>query len=852
MFALLTEISFRHWARSALRSLLIVFGIGLGVALYVATEATGASIMGAFSEIVARVSGRADLTVEGSSGGLPGELVATIADISGVAHSAASLEVTTQAPEYGESLLVLGVDFLGDLHFLPFNVKEGETRAIEDPLAFVNDPTALLVSSRFAARHHLSKGSTLKLLTAEGQKAFHVRGILEDSGPAASFGGQVVVMFLDAAQVSFARGTLVDRIDIAAEPGTDVGELRKRVAAAIGSGYSVDRPDQVGTKLRQLTAPLLASLRLSGYISLIVGAFLVYNAVAIAVVQRRREIGVLRALGTTRGRTVLLFCLESGALAIPGVVLGLSLARTLARYSTAQTLDALSRLYVTVAPIEPRLTLALATRGAVAGVSIAMLAALWPAWRGASLDPAIILRGSSTVERSTLPHFRLSALGAVVIASAWLPFFRGSVVGGGVALTLAVIGAALATPTVILGIRRAIVGPVEALLGLPARLGLDYVERTLGRSTVNVLALMVAVAMSVSVGGWLKSFERSISGWFEQMSVADLSVTAGSPIADRRHLPLSGDTPDRVRAVPGVSAVQRFRMIDQKVNDTSFRLVSTDTDVFIGQAALKGKTWPVVDGEPLAKGDLSSAPRVLLGESAARRLHLKVGDHVTLESTKGPVAFEVRAIVVDYSSERGAGYIDAAQFAEHWGDPALDSLSVYLAPGAASDTVADGIRAALGGESIFVTKASAVRDNVVHALNDTFSYSRSVEFVTLFIAIMGVIGTMIAAVMDRTREIGMLRAIGATSRQIAGSIIAEAAFLGVCAVSVGALLGIAECLLFLRTLLLTDTGWHLDFVFPWENTARMSALVVAISAIAGGLPAYRAARTDVTGAVVYE
>jgi putative ABC transport system permease protein len=204
VLALFREISLRHWLRSPLRSMLVVIGIALGIALYVATEAAAASMLASFGEFVARVAGRADLSVESTGLGVPGELLAAVAETEGVAHAASTLEVTAQATELNESLLVLGVDLLGDMHFLPFNVEEGDHRLIEDPLVFVNDPTALLLSKHFAQRHHLKKDDRIRLLTADGPKDFFIRGVLEDKGPAASFGGQVAVMFIDAAQVSFA------------------------------------------------------------------------------------------------------------------------------------------------------------------------------------------------------------------------------------------------------------------------------------------------------------------------------------------------------------------------------------------------------------------------------------------------------------------------------------------------------------------------------------------------------------------------------------------------------------------------------------------------------------------------
>jgi putative ABC transport system permease protein len=853
MLALLREISARHWARSPFRSLLIVIGIALGVGLYVATETATDSLFAAFGEFVGRVSGRADLTIQGSGVGVPNELVAKVTDTPGVAHAGSTLEITAQAPEFGESLLVLGVDFLGDLHFLPFVVKEGDEQVIKDPLAFVNDPTAILVSKRFATRHGLQKDGRLSLLTSDGPKDFHIRGILEDSGPAASFGGQVAVMFIDAVQVSFSRGTFVDRIDVAAAPGTNVGDLQARLRNELGPSFSVDAPEQLGVRLRNVAAPLHASLWLSGFFSLIVGAFLVYNAVGIAVAQRTREIGVLRALGVTRRGAILLFALEAAMLAVPGAALGLLLGRTLSQYTTSESIDAVNRLFASVGDVKPVITAQLATRACIAGIVTAALSALWPARRGAAPDPAIVLRASSVVERSRLPLVPLLGAGLFLIALSAMPLPVNNKLSGSLRVLLSVVGAALATPALIIGLRRVLLRPVEAALGLPARLGLDYVARTLGRSTVNVLALTVAVTMSVSIGGWLTSFEHSIVSWTEQVAAADLCVTQGSPILDKRHVPISGALAEHMDDAAGIRRVQTFRMTEQTVSGTGFRLMATDTDAFISEAAQRGRGWIMADGAPVAPGELAQNKLVLLSENASRRLGLHVGDRLPLPTPKGKVDFEVRGVIVDYTSEIGAALIDRRHYVEYWGDDSVDGAFVYVGEGVNVETVASGIRTALGGSSsIFVTRMATVQQQLLGSLRKTFSFARGIETVILLIALIGVIGTMAAAVIDRAREIGMLRAIGATRRQVATAVVVEAGFLGLSAAVTGILLGVIECHLFLRTLMVAGTGWHVDFIFPWAATTRIASLVIVASAIAGWLPALRAARTQVASALAVE
>jgi len=286
---------------------------------------------------------------------------------------------------------------------------------------------------------------------------------------------------------------------------------------------------------------------------------------------------------------------------------------------------------------------------------------------------------------------------------------------------------------------------------------------------------------------------------------------------------------------------------------SALRLVATETDVWLHQLAKRGRGLSVLRGAPLRENDLIDKPQVLLSENAARKLHLDAGQALILPTPKGDVAFEVRAVIVDYTAETGAAFIDRRYFLEHWKEDSADSTFVFLASGADPDTVADGIRKELGGAgSVFVTKGQAMRQQIGSALEGIFSFSKSVEVVTLLIALMGVIGTMAAAVLDRLREIGMLRAIGATTRQVALSILVEAGFLGFCAAVIGAGVGAIHSKLFLTTMFFSTTGWHIEFVFPWAAAARVSGLVVAASALAGGLPAWRASRSDVTAAIACE
>jgi putative ABC transport system permease protein len=306
--------------------------------------------------------------------------------------------------------------------------------------------------------------------------------------------------------------------------------------------------------------------------------------------------------------------------------------------------------------------------------------------------------------------------------------------------------------------------------------------------------------------------------------------------------------------VSGVIGTQPVRIFEQSLKSGALTIVASDTATQFRISESRGKSWQILDGEkPIPPDELASKPEIVLGENAARRLGMKAGDKLSLPTPKGPLELAVRAVIVDYVSQQGAGYIDRKLLIEHWGDDSLDAVHVYIDSGADPDQLSNDIRARIGGgETLFVTKTAAVREHLVRLLTEAFSYSRSVELITLIIALLGVTGTMIAAVLDRVREIGMIRAIGARRRQVVAAIMLEAGFLGFCAILAGAGIGVLQCLLFLDTVMLRNTGWHLNFVFPASSTARIAGLVLLTSAIAGLIPGYRAARFEVSRALSYE
>jgi putative ABC transport system permease protein len=854
MWTLFREISLRHLKFSPLRTALVVFGIALGVCMLSGVLATNDSLLAAFEDMVDRVAGKADLTVAGSDSGIPSSLTGEIAEIEGVAHAAAMLEVSTHSADgRGGPLLVLGVDFLGDTFFLPF-AQDGRS-VVDDPLAFVNDPTAILVSERLAKDRGLHVGSSLPLVTTNGVVAFHVKGLLKDTGPAASFGGQVVVMFLDAAQVSFARGYAVDRIDVVVDPQFAVSDVQKRIQALVAGKANAEAP---GGRTHRLVAALWAfrnGLNMSGFTSLGVGMFLIYNAVSVSVAQRRKEIGTLRALGVTKNGIVRLLCIEALAMALLGSVLGLLLARTLARAALDVLHDTVQRFFVPIHAPAPVLSAQIVLVGLTAGFLTTLVASYFPARTASRISPSEALRSArSTSFARSLPTLRFASIGVCVTALAALPSYYGGELNGYLAAGILSCGAPFFVPALVKALRRILLVPVELAAGVPGRLALDNVERALGRSSITVIALMLAVGLSLSVGAYAGSFESSLDEWIDGAAPADASVVAGSPLLDRKHRPFASSVLARLEGLPGLFAVNPVRSVGLDLNGRRVTLLATDTKTLEATATRRGRHRTVVEGPAeFSESALAEKPRVVISENLSQREHLHPGGRLTLSTAVGRESFEVYAVVVDYSSDQGWLMMDRKWFLAYWQDELIDCVDLSFAPGVNRDAVIHRLRERLSDTlDLFVTSHEELRSEMRSAASSMFSYAKAPELITLAVAIMGVIGTMLAAVIDRIREIGTLRAIGATRRQVVQSLVWESGFLGLSATLAGLLVGVPLGLVLLKVVGAAASGWSLPYHFPISTAVRISVLITNTAVLAGFLPGQRAAKLDVVEALAFD
>ena len=879
-FALLRYVSLRHVVAAPLRSLLTLLGVALGVSAIVAMGSVDDAILGAFREMVDRAGGKADFEVVGDESGVPQELVVALADRREVAHVAAVIEKTTLIGSDARPLssdaraLVLGVDVLSDLSLLPFEPAApgaSSSALVDDPLAFVNDPSAILLTETLARALSVHRGDSVRMRVGDGVRTFHVEALLRDAREGKMFGDLVAILSLDAAQEVFGERGRVDRIDVQLAPGIDAARAERDLGGLVAGRAELAPPARRAAQSAQMLESIRVGLDLSAAIAVLIGMLLVYDAAAVAVARRRQELATLRVLGAPRGVLLLSVVAEALVVALVGSLLGVGLGAAIARVVMAQVAPTVSRLYQPIVTAAPHVSARLALAAIAIGAGATLVASFVPARRGAHTAPMEALRRDAIMTSArALPARRLAIFGLLGAAAAQpsieLLLRRPGVpaiLPGVLELFAVAIGFACSMPLVIIALHRVCAAPALSLFGIAARLGVDNVRRSLGGSALTAAALMLAMCTSVAVSAFASSMRAAVDEWLEQTTPADVLVTAGSPVLNRQAITFSPSVVDRLTSpkIDGVDAIDVVRTVRVSFRGRRFLLQASDT-AFCLSPARRGAFRRTIEGDgELAPEDLRDRREIVISENLARAFDLHPGASLELETPRGLRTFLVRAVVVDYSSAMGWALIDRRWMLEDWGDDRVDLFKLFAHSDgrAGSDAEIDAIRAEVsrrlsssGDEALFVSSGNAVKEEVRESISRSFALTSASQLIAFVVAILGVASAMITAVIDRTRELGVLRAIGASRRQVRLAILAEATFLGLTSASIGLAASVPTSWVLTKVVGVAATGWDVPFVYPTRFALQVAATVVLAAAGSAWFPARRASRLVVTDALAWE
>jgi len=848
-----TRLALRGLAARKLRSALTILAVLLGVTMISGTFVLTDTIKGAFDDLFAAGTRGADAVVSGKAQ-VESEFVQPTPLSQATVQEIAKLpEVETVAGQINDVAALVGKDgqlvktggaptFAGTFMpkpFEPINIDDGRPPKGDSEIA---------IDANTAEKQSYEIGDTVTVATTGPRRDYKLVG-LATFGTQNSLGGATFVVFdLPTAQALFDKRGQVDFAYVAGREGLSEEEVAAAVRRALPGDAQVRTAkqeaeagaDDIGEALGFLTTGLLAF----AFIAVLVGAFLIFNTFSITVAQRSRELALLRTLGATRRqvlRSVLLEALVIGLLgSVLGLLAGLGFAAGINALFKALGLD----LPTTDAVLKSRTVIVCLLTGTL----VTLAGAVMPALRATRVAPVEALREASAPTRTRLGRLApwlagLLVLGGAALVAGGLLTEGGDtsakLIGAAGGAVLLILGVALLSPRFVRPAARVIAAPFERSTKLVGRLAHENSTRNPGRTAITSAALMIGLALVLFVTIFANGLRASIEDVIDRTFAGDIAV-----LHDDGFSPIPAAVEPAVGDVEGVSAASAFKGVETEIKGATGTSFANQVDP---ATLLSVYTFDWVKGSDADARGLG-ADGILLEEGTADKAKLEVGDSTRVTGPSGSADVTVRGIYKDTGLLTGYA-VTAATFDQVARQPRLNSVLVKVDEGAKAKAVQGRIDLAL--KSFPEARARSqeeIKDENGDAISQVLGLFYALLAMSVIISVFGIVNTLTLSIFERTRELGLLRAVGMTRWSVRGMVVGESIITAVFGALLGLVLGVFFAFVVIQAL--KDEG--LVFSLPIIQIVLFLFFAIVVGVLAAILPAFRASRLDVLRAISYE
>jgi putative ABC transport system permease protein len=849
-------------------------GVGLGVAATIAVQTANVDVLRSFEDSVLAVAGPVTLEVSAGEAGMDERLIASVRGIAGVDSAKPVGELGVRVAGRSQSFLILGLDLLDELNSmqgrLPATLetlwRPGEGDEMDGLLA----PSGLLLGQGLASELGVGPKALLNLEAGGREVSVAVTGVMGRRAEGPSAWDRLAVMDIAAFQRTFGLSGRLDRIDVVTQPSSSVEQVAEAITRILPPAVTVRRPIQRSQQVESMVGAFQLNLSVLSMVGLLIGMFLIYNTVSFTVAQRRREVGILRAIGMSEPMVVGLFLAEAGVFGVAGGVLGGSLGLVLGNVLVGLVGRTIQDLYVPMADAPrtfgfPPGSVRLLTEAIVIGSGVSILGALGP-----SLDAGrtMVVAALAPGEYDVAQRVRAASLG--VVGGGLLLFALGCALAGPVggvpvfgylATFCLLAGLSCLVPILMQWVcRTRELGAASAspsLGGAIRHIAREQTTRGIGRNAVTVSAFLVGVAIMVGVMVMIRSFRDTVEMWIDQTVMADFIVApAGWPHVVRggsSSQALPGSWRTRLAGATHVSAVDAYRDVRIELEGRPIALVSRDLALHAARSRylfLEGDSAAILTRAAAGEG-------AILSEVVANHLHVIRGSQLSISTPVGEKSLPVLGVFYDYATDGGKIVIDRSLYQHWWNDDGVTVFPVYIDPevdleqarAALLATLADGSR---GNLLPTVLSNGELRREILRIFDRTFTLTYVLEAIAIIIAMLGIINTLVTSVVERRRELATLQALGSSRGQITALILWEAGYLGLLGTAMGLVGGLALAWILIRVINRQSFGWTIQVSWPLGLMAEVAVLALVASLLAGFWPARWAGRQPLVEGLRYE
>jgi len=821
--------------RTVLTTLAVVFGVsvifGLGTLLPTITES--------FTRTLFASAGQVDLTVSSASGStFEADVADEVSDVDGVKAASPVLRRLVGMPRTSavNTLQVVGISPRSAERVRHFPVAEGS-------MLTAGDSGVTALGASLAEQLGVGVGQFIEIPTARGLQRLRIIGVLDTVSAA---GTQEAYVTLEDAQRMFNEGSRVSELEATFDNGVDRAAVEARVRRALGSDFNVGGIESGST--------LLASLRVSEFIftmfgvfALAMGGFIILNTFRTVVSERRHDIGMLRAVGASR-RTILgIFFAESLIQGTLGTVAGLILGALMAIGLIAALSSYVGRL-VNMTLSAPQFQLSTLLTAVVLGIGVTVLGALSPAFAASRITPLEALR-PQIGEVEERQRGRRAWIGAGLLVASTLAMVSRDANAVGAGSVGILVGLVLVAPELVAPISNAFAWLVDAIFRTEGEIARSNMQRQPTRAATTAAAVMISLSiiiallgvMSSLIGGFLAYVDKSVAG-------ADLVIIPTNLILAGGNAGASDELVSRIGDTTGVDTAATLRTTQGRIEDKPAQIIGIDPVDYLDVATFEFSG----DGQSSDIARLEEGRGMIANGVFAAQNGLTVGQKVSVTTVNGEKTYTVLAIGSDYLNAKLATvYISQERLKEDFGTENNAAVLVSLTPGAdpvlvkrqVSKLLVEYPQLTLYDTTTFV---AAQKQTLAQSLYGLYGLVVVLAIPTL----LALLNNLAMSVISRTREIGMLRAVGSTRTQIRRMVMAEALLLASVGVTFGVVSGIA--LGYAMVQAMNSIGFKMPYYFPTNGIIAGVFVGYAFSLLAAIVPSRTAAKLDIVTALHYE
>ncbi len=834
--SLLWAASVRHLLRHPAQLILALLGLSVGVGTIIAVDIATASAGRAFQLSVQAVNGAATHEIVGGPKGLDERIYAELR----TADVAMAPVVEGYVTVGDRTMQLIGVDPIASSDL---DTRHGDGRPpAGDPGRWFTEAGTVVMAADTAKQLGLAINQSFEIDIGGTEYPAVLIGTLP---PGQAGYDALVLTDIAQAQEWLSSNGRLSRIDLRIPEGTAGAALVARLRSRLPPGVQLEQAQGRARQSLDMTAAFTTNLQAMSMLALLVSTLLIYGAISFAVVQRRRIIAVLRALGATRRDVFTIVLTEAAVLGVAGAGLGLMLGAGIGHGLVQLVSRTINDLYFVVAVSETVLPAGAVAKALLAGFGTSIAGAWLPALEVAGSAPQLGLRRSVLEARAvSLARQLVIASGVFAVASGGVAVASGrNLFAGFAALFLLLLSAATLTPAVLRALARA-AGRYIGRASPIARLVFGDVAASLSRTGVAVAALGMALAAMIGVSIMVESFRESLREWLAKTMRADIYVTAPGPGTGRPERQIQADLLRDLLANPavvdsGMSRRVTLELPGGQVSLDAVRLARGGYGNMVLTAGDPKVTWPAFE-----KGD------VVISEPLAYRTQLETGDSLELPTDSGPRTFRIAGVYREYGNDRGTVLMSLSNYRRYWRDDGVTAVGFYVGRRNSVERVMAEFReSAHGRQSLFIRSNAELRELSMSIFERTFIITRVLYWLAAGVAGIGLVSALLAWELERAREIAILRSLGLTPSGAGALIEGQTGFMGLVAWAAAVPAGLLTAVLLIDVINRRAFGWRIDVHLSAAQFSNALLLAVAAAAVAGLYPAWRVARAAIAGEI---